>query len=159
MVTIEHMLANVGKHFDLEADTERDLLDELRTHLTDAVEAARRRGMDEQAALDEAAACFGIEDTGSELQRTHAGWGTADGVLAAALPVASALVLRWLVFSPDGTFSGWQVSLLRPAFWVVSVAALMVPLLRFPRWRYALASWTVFWLLSMVFFNWPAAGW
>ena len=159
IVTVEHILASVAKHFDLEADTERELLEEIRAHLSDTVAAARSRGMDEEAALDEAASRFGIEDTGSELQGTHAGWGTADGVLAAALPVTSALILRWLVFSPDGTVTGWQEALLRPAFWVVSVAALLVPVLRFPRWRHALASWAVFWLLSMVFFNWPAARW
>ena len=158
-MTVEHILASVAKHFDLEADTERELLEEIRAHLSDTVAAARSRGMDEEAALDEAASRFGIEDTGSELQGTHAGWGTAEGVFAAALPVLGALILRWLVFAPDGVVAGWQEALLRPAFWGVSVSILLIPFLWFHRWRVALACWCVFWLLSMMFFGWPASRW
>jgi hypothetical protein len=32
----------------------------------------------------------------------------------------------------------------------VAVIALLVPLLKFPRRRYALVSWAVFWILSIV---------
>jgi hypothetical protein len=68
------------------------------------------------AALAEAAAHFGVEEVGAELQAVHAGWGTADAVIAAALPVVCALVLRWLAFAPDGTALGWPQMLTRPAF-------------------------------------------
>jgi len=158
-VTVDEILARIRAHLDLEAETEYEVLEEIRTHLEEAVEVARMRGLDEKAALAEAAARFGVEEVGQELQATHAGWGTADGVVAAALPVVCALVLRWLVFAPDGTAVGWQEVLARPAFWVVSLAALLVPLLRFPRWRYALASWAFFWALTMIFFAWPALRW
>jgi hypothetical protein len=36
---------------------------------------------------------------------------------------------------------------------------LAVPLLKFPRWRYALVSWAFFWVLSIVFIAWPALRW
>ena len=158
-MTVDEILARIRAHLDLEAETEYEVLEEIRTHLEEAVEVARMRGLDEKAALAEAAARFGVEEVGQELQATHAGWGTADGVVAAALPVVCALVLRWLVFAPDGTAVGWQEVLARPAFWVVSLAALVVPLLRFPRWRYALASWAFFWALTMIFVAWPALRW
>jgi hypothetical protein len=158
-VTVDEILARIRAHLDLEAETEYEVLEEIRTHLEEAVEVARMRGLDEKAALAEAAARFGVEEVGQELQATHAGWGTADGVVAAALPVVCALVLRWLVFAPDGTAVGWQEVLARPAFWVVSLAALVVPLLKFPRWRYALASWAFFWAMTMIFFAWPALRW
>ena len=132
---VELVLKRVRAQLDLDAEMEHDLLAELRGHLEDAVAAARARGLDEEKALVEAAACFGVEDVGRELQAAHVGWGTADGVFAAGLPVLCALVLRWLVFAPDGTAVGWREVLVRPAFWVVSLAALLVPLLRFPRWR------------------------
>jgi hypothetical protein len=106
-----------------------------------------------------AAARFGIEDVGAELQDAHAGWGAADGIAAAALPVICALVLRWLVFAPDGTAVDWQEMLSRPVFWVFSLVALLLPLVRFPRWRYALVSWAVFWILSVVFVALPALRW
>jgi hypothetical protein len=93
------------------------------------------------------------------LQAAHAGWGTADAVVAAALPVICALVLRWLAFAPDGTALGWPQLLARPAFWIVALAALLLPLLRLERWRYALAVWVVFWTLTVVFVALPAERW
>ena len=158
-MTVDDILARVRARLDLDAEMERELLEELRDHLEDAVAAARARGLDEEKALAEAATRFGVEEVGRELQATHAGWGTADGVVAAALPVVCALALRWLVFAPNGTAVGWQEVLVRPAFWVVSLAALIVPLLRFPRWRYALVSWAFFWALSVIFFVLPALRW
>jgi hypothetical protein len=158
-MNVDDVLDSIRTRLDLEAETEYELLEEVRAHLEDAVAAARARGLDEEAALAEAAARFGVEEVGRELQAAHMGWGTADGVVAAGLPVVCALVLRWLVFAPDGTAVGWREVLVRPAFWVVAVAALAVPLLRFPRWRYALVSWAFFWILSMIFFAWPALRW
>ena len=158
-MTVDDVLARIHVHLNLEAETEYDLLQEIRAHLEEAVEVARAQGLDEEAALAEAAAHFGVEEVGRELQAAHVGWGTADGVIAAAMPVVCALVLRWLIFAPDGTAVGWQEVLVRPAFWVVSLAALLLPLLKFPRWRYALASWAFFWALSVVFFALPALRW
>jgi len=158
-MTVDDVLARIHAHLDLDAEREHELLEEIRAHLEEAVEVARARGLDEEAALAEAAARFGVEEVGRELQAAHVGWGTADGVVATALPVLCALALRWLVFAPDGTAAGWQEVLVRPAFWVVSLAALLLPLLKFPRWRYALASWAFFWALSVVFFAWPALRW
>lgn len=158
-MSVDDVLDGIRARLDLEAETEYELLEEVRAHLEDAVTAARAQGLDEEAALVEAAARFGVEEVGRELQAAHVGWGTADGIVAAALPVVCALVLRWLVFAPDGTAVGWREVLVRPAFWVIAVAALAVPLLRFPRWRYALVSWAFFWILSMIFFAWPALRW
>ena len=158
-MTVDETLARVRAHLDLEAETEYQVLEEIRTHLEEAVEVARARGLDEEEALAEVAARFGVEEVGRELQSTHVGWGAADGVVAAALPVVCALVLRWLVFAPDGTAVGWREVLVRPAFWIVSLAALLLPLLKFPRWRYALVSWAFFWVLSVIFFAWPTLRW
>jgi hypothetical protein len=68
-------------------------------------------------------------------------------------------MLRWLVFAPDGTFVGWREMLSRPAFWAVAVIALLVPLWRFPRRRYALISWTIFWGLSVIIIVGHAVQW
>ena len=158
-MSIDEILDHIRAGLDLEAETEYELLEEIRAHLEDAAAAARARGLDEEEAVAAAAACFGVEEVGQELQAAHVGWGTADGVFAAALPVVCALILRWLVFAPDGTAVGWREVLVGPAFWAVALAALLLPLLRFPRWRYALVSWAFFWGLSVVFFAWPAIGW
>jgi hypothetical protein len=145
---------------DLDGELEHDVLAEIRDHLDEAAAAARAEGLDEVEALARAASRFGLEnEIGQELQATHAGWGTADAVVAAGLPVVSALILRWLVFAPDGTALGWPQLLGRPAFWIVALAVLFVPLLRFDRWRYALAMWVILWSLTVLFAALPALRW
>lgn len=157
---IEDLLDRIRAQMELDGETELEILDELRDHLEEAVTEAQAEGMDEAEALARTAARFGLEEeVGRELQAAHAGWGTADAVLAAALPVLCALILRWLAFAPDGTALGWPQLLSRPAFWIVALAALFIPLLRFERWRYALATWILFWGLTVVFVALPALRW
>ncbi len=153
------VLARIQARLELDRETEREVLDEIRSHLEEVVAEAQARGLSETAALAEAVARFGLEETGSELQQTHAGWGTAEGVLAAGLPVLCALVLRWLVFAPGGTTVGWPQVLVRPAFWIVAAVALLIPMFRFRRWRYALATWLFFWAITVLFVLWPTQRW
>lgn len=155
----EQVLAHIRAQMDLDSETEHEVLEEIRSHLEEAVVAARAQGLDEQVALAEAAAHFGVEEVGVELQQVHAGWGTADAVIAAGLPVVCALVLRWLVFAPDGTALGWPQLLTRPTFWVIAAAALLMPLLKFGRWRYAIATWAFFWAITIMSMVWPALRW
>ncbi|HEC34735.1 MAG TPA: hypothetical protein ENI37_08505 [Chloroflexi bacterium] len=158
-MTIDEILADIRLHLDLEAETEYEVLEEIRTHLEAAVEEGRAQGLDERESLARAAARFGVEEVARELQTTHAGRGTLEGVAAAALPVLFALVLRWTIFAPDGTTVGWREMLNRPALWAVAVIALLFPLLRFPRRRYALVAWTIFWGLSVLVILFPALRW
>jgi len=160
MTGIDRVVARITAQMDLDYETEHEILAEIRDHLEEAVADARAEGLAESEALSRAAARFGLEDQiGHELQSTHAGWGTADAVVAAALPVLCALVLRWLVFAPDGTALGWPGLLNRPAVWIVALAALFIPLLEFERWRYALATWVFFWVLTIIFVALPALRW
>lgn len=147
---VDDVLERIRAQMNLEAEREHEVLEEIRGHLEDAVAAGRERGLDDNAALAEAAARFGVEEVGEELQATHEGWGVMEGIAAAAIPVLCALALRWLVYDPAGTFAGWQQVVSRPAFWLIAVAALVVPALRFPRRRYALVSWVIFWGLSVI---------
>lgn len=160
MNEIDRHLAAIAAQMDLDVETEHEILDEIRDHLETAAEQARAEGLDEAQALARAAARFGTdEEVGRALQSVHAGWGTVDAVMAAALPVVCALVLRWLAFAPDGTALGWPQLLARPSFWIVALAALLVPLLRLERWRYALAGWVFFWALTVLFVMLPAQRW
>jgi hypothetical protein len=128
------------------------------------VDAARVKGQDEEIAILKAAEALDLEDLGVELQKVHAPWESADAIVACALPVLLALVMRWLVFAPDGSTGDWRLTaetahllLSRPAFWLVAIAALFVPLLQFRRWRYALVGWGIFWALTLVFALFPVA--
>jgi hypothetical protein len=151
---VEQHLARIRAQMDLDRETERDVLEEIRSHLEEVVAAAQIQGLDATTALNEAATRFGAEEVGVELQEVHAGWGTADAVIAAGLPVVCTLVLRWLVFSPDGSALGWPQLLTRPALWVIAAVALLLPLFKFGRWRYALATWFFFWAVTVAFALW-----
>ena len=157
---LDGLLARIRAQMDLDSQTEHEVLAEIRSHLEEAMAEARAEGLDEAQAFSLAAKRLGSEEeVGQSLQTSHAGWGTADAVIAAALPVVCALILRWLVFAPDGTALGWPQLLSRPAFWIVALAALFVPALRLERWRYAVAAWAVFWVLTVLFVVWPAMRW
>jgi len=158
-MTVDDMLARIRAQMNLEAETEYEVLEEIRCHLEEAVAEARAEGLSEEEALAQAAGRFGVEQVGQELQTTHQGWGALEGIAAAALPVLFALVLRWLVFAPDGTFVGWKAMVGRPAFWFIAVIALLIPLWRFPRRRYALISWAIFWALSVMIIAGDAVRW
>jgi len=157
---LEGLLARIAAQMDLDSETEHEVLAEIRSHLEEAMAEARAEGLDEAQAFSWAAKHFGgEEEIGRSLQASHAGWGTTDAVVAAALPVVCALVLRWLVFAPDGTALGWPQLLSRPAFWIIALSALLIPLLKFTRWRHALAVWAIFWGLTVLFVVWPAVRW
>jgi hypothetical protein len=156
---LEVLLARIRAQMELDSETEYEVLSELRAHLQEALAEARAAGLDDDQALAHVATRFGVEEVGRELQATHAGWGTADAVIAAGLPALCALVLRWLIFAPDGTALGWPQLLNRPSFWVVALVMLLLPLLKFGRWRYAVAGWLIFWTLTVVYVTLPALRW
>jgi hypothetical protein len=160
MTAIDQVLDRIRTQMDLDGEMEQEVLAEIRDHLEEAVAEAQAEGLDKASALARAAARFGVEEeVGRELQAAHAGWGTADAVIATALPVVCVLILRWLVFAPDGTALGWPQLLSRPLFWIVALAALLIPMLKFERWRYALVTWSIFWGLTVLFVTLPALRW
>jgi len=157
---LEDLLAHIRAQMNLDSETEHEVLAEIRGHLEEAIAEGQAEGLDEAQAFSRAAKRFGNEaEIGRSLQASHAGWGTADAVVAAALPVVCALILRWLVYAPDGTALGWPQILARPVFWIVALAALLIPVLKLERWRHAVAGWAVLWALTVLFVVWPAVRW
>ncbi|MDJ0755098.1 MAG: hypothetical protein QNJ45_16370 [Ardenticatenaceae bacterium] len=152
---IDRYLEAIRSHLHVSKETEYELLDEIAAHLEDAVVDARQHGLDEDEALADVAARFGLDEVGPALQTVHAPWESADAIMACVVPVVAALILRWLIFAPDGSAMSWQQILLRPAFWIVALVALLVPALQFSRWRYALITWGVFWVLTVIFVTLP----
>ena len=154
-MTIDSILKQIQRELGLSRETEQEILDEIRTHFEDALADGRKRGIADQVVLAEAAEAFGVTITAAALKDVHMQWESADAVLACIIPTAAALVLRWLAFAPDGSAIGWQNLLLRPAFWVVAVVCLLIPLLQFSQWRYAMISWGIFWFFTVIFITLP----
>jgi hypothetical protein len=155
-LTIDRVLDCIKQQLTLSKEQETELLEEIRSHLEDAMADARARGESENAALEQAAKDLGIDIVGIQLQQVHAGWESSRAITATALPVLFALVLRWLAFAPDGSALGWPQLLNQPGFWFVAVTSLIIPAFLFRRWRLTLAGWGIFWLLTIIFTIFPS---
>jgi hypothetical protein len=155
-LTVDQVLENISNHLHLSKETETEVLAEIRTHLEDAVAEAVSQGTNEHEALLQAARQFGVEETGPELQEVHLTHESVDAIGATALPVLFAVILRWLVFVPDGSPQEWRLLLIRPGFILLAFIALLFPVLIFHRWRYVLVNWAIFWLLTVIFVLFPA---
>ncbi len=155
-VTIDQVLEKIRDNLHLSKETESELLAEIRTHLEDVASNASVNGEDEHEALLKAAKNFGIEEVGAELQELHAERESVEAITAIILPILFTLIFRWLAFAPDGSARAWPHLLLRPEFWIVAIAALILPILYFYRWRFVLIEWGIFWLLTVIFFVFPS---
>lgn len=154
---INRLLATIEAELTLSQETKRELLTELRDHLQDAWETAVANGADPETALHKVIHRFGGAEVGQALQQVHAKWESSEAILACLIPVLAALVLRWVLFTPDGAIAGWQSVLAQPAFWIVAVALLLIPFVQFQRWRYVLVNWGFFWIVTLIFVLIPAA--
>ena len=155
-VTIDKVLEKISIHLHLSKETESELLAEIRTHLEEIASNASLNGENEHEALLNAAKNFGIEEVGVELQELHAERESVEAIVAIILPILFTLIFRWLAFAPDGTARAWSHLLLQPEFWIVALAALILPILYFYRWRFVLIEWGIFWLLTVIFFIFPS---
>ena len=155
LTTVDQVLENISHQLHLSKETQTEVLAEIRTHLEDAVTEAVAQGKDEQDALWKAAQKFGVDEAGAELQEVHLNHDSVEAVAATALPILFAVILRWLAFAPDGSPVEWRQLLIQPGFIIVAIVALLFPALCFHRWRYVLAMWGIFWLLSVIFVLFP----
>ena len=154
---IDRVLQQIAAKLQLSSQTERELLEEIRGHLEDAVTDATQQGQDPQAALQKAVDHFGVELVGEALQEEHAPWESADAIVACILPVVGALMLRWLTFVPAGSAADWGQMLLQPAFWAIAILILLTSLYYYHRWQYALTVWGFFWALTVIFVTFAPA--
>ena len=155
-VTVDQVVANFRNHLHLSKETENEILAEVRSHLEDAVARAVIQGGNEELALLKAAEEFGVDEAGVELQEIHSERESTDAIVATALPILFALILRWLTYAPDGSPRDWPLLLVQPGFYIVAVCSLLFPALCLRRWRFALVGWGVFWLLTVVFVVFPS---
>jgi hypothetical protein len=156
-LNVDQVLAEIAGHLHLSKETETEVLAEIRTHLEDSVAEAVAGGKSEQEALRQAAQHFGVAEVGSELQEVHLQRESVDAILATALPVLFAVILRWLAFAPDGSPIEWRQLLIRPGFIIIAGATLVFSLLFFQRRRLGLAIWGIFWLLTVIFVLFPSS--
>ncbi len=150
-VTIDQLLEQIAGNLQLSAETERELLEEIRGHLEDSLADAIRRDENPNEAMQKVAQQFGAAVSAQALQDTHAPWESADAIVACILPVVGALILRWLLFVPAGSAGNWSFLLLQPIFWGMALTVLAASWHYYRRWGYAFTVWGFFWVLSLIF--------
>jgi hypothetical protein len=153
---IDQALAQIKENLRLSKEAENEILAEIRSHLEEIEAQSAVQGIDPQEAVKEAIQRFGLEEIGSELQEVHTGWESIEAIVGTALPILFAIILRWLVFTPEGTYLDWTRLFSQPVFWLIAGAALIAPFILFRRWRFALVSWGIFWLITVIFVVFPA---
>lgn len=150
-MTIDSVLAQIRAQLNLSKEEEWELLEEIRAHLEDAVADAEAAGKDRTTALFKAAEDFGVFESSQALQQVHKGSEMTQVILMCIVPVFFTLVLRWLVFSADGTITDWQPIFNRPIRVIIATSILLLPLTQIRRWPYVTVSWIFFWLISVIF--------
>lgn len=140
-------IAAVAAELRLDRESGMQFLAEVRDHLCEgmahATDALRLPADD--AAAHAVAAMGAAVDLAGGVNSVHAGHGTADAMMAVALPVVGSLALRGLLLS-GGTGAAASP-------WLIGIAITMLlvaPALRFARWRFAVASWSAFWAITLL---------
>lgn len=159
MQSIDDLLGQIQARLGLEAEEEYEVLEEIRGHLEESVLAAKLQGMNHEQALQQAAAAFGIEQSAQALHQTHKTWGIGDALALAAVPVLLTIVLRWLIFSPDGTAAAWQWQQSWSNLWLVTSVLVVVPIWYFSRRLYLVGLWLFFWAISIGMLLWASQRW
>ena len=100
---LEAWLAALEGRLDLDRERRMTVIAEVRSHVLDAVDDYRARGLDRRASLRRAWRDLGPQDRlAAELAEAHAGGATVDALRMVVLPVLLALVLRFGVLTLDG---------------------------------------------------------
>ena len=97
-----------------------------------------------------------IRDSSKELQDLHGEWEILQALMMCIVPIFCTLVMRWLLFSAEGTTTGWQTLFSRPTSIGIALVTLILPLIQFRRWPYVTVGWACFWAISLVFMAFPA---
>lgn len=155
-LSIDDVLEQIRSQLNLSRETEWELIEEIRCHLEDAVDAARRHGKDENTALLKAAEDFGMIEASQQLQKLHGEFEMTEVLLMLIAPIVCTVVMRWVFFSAEGTLNGWQPIFPRTISVALSFIILLLPLVQLRRWPYASFGWLFFWGISMIFIAFPA---
>jgi hypothetical protein len=148
---LESWLARLSDRLEIDRDRRRDVIDELRSHVLDAADLHAAQGLTRADGLRLAWTNLGPEDhLVDAINGAHAGGAMAEAVVVAGLPVALALVLRWGILTLDGRTPDWGRLATTVPFGVFALAVLIAPAVTIGRRRFALASWVVFWLLTLL---------
>lgn len=146
---MEAYLREVRRRLRVDSATEEAVLAELRAHLEEATVVHQAMGLSRERAEARAIEQFGdAREVAGQLRGVH-GSSFNQALLAAFLPVALTIVLKWVAIPLLRLSAAWQV-VTSPAFLSVAALLLLLPTLRWEKWRYGLPAWGFFWAITIL---------
>jgi hypothetical protein len=146
---LERYLSEIASQLNVDPVEEREILDEIRSHLEEAIAEMPDEGLDTQERVSLVLQRFGeAREVGRLLGRQHSD-SAHQAVLAAFLPVALALTFKWVILPLLRDLGTWQGSPTPLVFACLALLALLVPGLTFKNWRYGYGVWAFFSLVTI----------
>jgi hypothetical protein len=146
---LERYLSEIASQLNVDPVEEREILDELRSHLEEAIAEMPEEGLGRQERVTVILQRFGeAREVGRLLGRQHSD-SAHQAVLAAILPVALAITFKWMLLPLLRDVAHWQSSPTPVIFACLALLALLVPGLTFKRWRYGYSVWAFFSLVTI----------
>jgi hypothetical protein len=142
-------LSEVASQLNVDPVEEREILDEIRSHLEEEIAEMPDDGLGTQEMVTVVLQQFGeAREVGRMLGRQHSE-SANQAVLAAFLPVALALTFKWVLLPLLRGLAHWQASPTPVVFACLAILALLVPGLTLKRWRYGYGVWAFFCLVTI----------
>jgi hypothetical protein len=146
---LERYLSEIASQLNVDPVEEREILDELRSHLEEAIAEMPDEGLGTEERVGAVLQRFGdAREVGRMLGRQHSD-SANQAVLAAFLPVALALTFKWVILPLLRDLGTWQGSPTPLVFACLALLALLVPGLTFKNWRYGYSVWAFFSLVTI----------
>jgi hypothetical protein len=146
---LERYLSEIASQLNVDPVEEREILDEIRSHLEEAIAETPDQGLETQEMVTVVLQQFGeAREVGRMLGRQHSE-SANQAVLAAFLPVALALTFKWVMLPLLRDLAHWQASPTPVVFGSLALLALLVPGLTFRSWRYGYSVWAFFSLVTI----------
>jgi hypothetical protein len=146
---LERYLSEIASQLNVDPVEEREILDEIRSHLEEAIAEMPDQGLGTQEMVTVVLQQFGeAREVGRMLGRQHSD-SANQAVLAAFLPVALALTFKWVLLPLLRGLAHWQASPTPVVFACLAILALLVPGLTLKRWRYGYGVWAFFCLVTI----------
>ncbi|MDH4209183.1 MAG: permease prefix domain 1-containing protein [Anaerolineae bacterium] len=146
---LERYLSEIASQLNVDPGQGREILNEIRSHLTEAVAEGLAEGLGPEDSLALAIEEFGeAREIGRMLGRRHSD-SANQAVLAAFLPVCLAITFKWLLLPLLRDVAHWQASPTPVIFSCLALLALLVPGLTFKSWRYGYGVWAFFSLVTI----------
>ncbi len=146
---LERYLSEIASQLNVDPVEEREILDELRSHLEETIAEMPEEGLGRQEKVTVVLQRFGeAREVGRLLGRQHSD-SANQAVLAAILPVALAITFKWMLLPLLRDVAHWQASPTPVIFACLALLALLVPGLTFKNWRYGYGVWAFFSLVTI----------